>query len=342
MIYSIRHIIVSIFTLFFVLSQPVAAEDTIRVLMHESPYDPLPSPEASKIDSLNGELFINGHFYYGSLEVLKDKNGLYVINNLPFEEYIEGVVAAEIGREWETEALKAQAVISRTYATFYKSFNSGNSYHITSSALHQLYKGKNEDPLITDAVKATAGEILTYQNQPIRSFFHATCGGKTELPEEVWKESYPYLTSVDCFGRNAPYDNWQRRFSLKEISDALGIGSVKEINISSFTASGRVKTLIITLQDTSGNTTREINATDLRKLLGFKELPSTQFSLAKTGNVIIFTGSGYGHGVGLSQWGALEMARQGKNYREILSHFYPGATLKNSGELSYQEMALKK
>jgi stage II sporulation protein D len=341
MIYYIKHSIVIIFTLLFVLSRTVVAEDTIRVLMHESPYDSLPSPKASSIDSVTGELFINGHFYYGSLEVLKDNNGLYVINNLPFEEYIEGVVAAEIGREWETEALKAQAVISRTYAVFYRSFNAGNSYHITSSTLHQLYKGKNEDPLITDAVKETAGEILTYQNQPIKSFFHATCGGKTEFPEEVWKESYPYLTSVDCYDRNAPYDNWQKRFSLGKISDALGIGAVKDISISSFTATGRVKTVAITGQDKSGDSTIEIKATELRKLLGYKELPSTQFSLVKKGDDIIFTGRGFGHGVGLSQWGALEMARQGKNYREILAHFYPGTTLKTSGELSYHDLASK-
>jgi len=334
-----RHIVVTIFTLLFILSRPVFSEDTIKVLMHESPYDPLPSPEAAKINSLTGQLFMNGQFYYGSLEIFKDKNGIYAINNLPFEEYIEGVVAAEIGREWEPEALKAQAVISRTYAAFYKRYNSSNSYHITSSTLHQLYKGKNEDPLITDAVKATAGEILTYHNQPIKSFFHATCGGKTEVPEEIWKESYPYLPSVDCYGKNSPYDNWQRRFSLKEISGALEFGNIEEINISSYTATGRVKTLTITGQNKSGDSTIEIKATELRKLLGYKELPSTQFSLSKTGDGIIFTGKGFGHGVGLSQWGALEMARQGKNYREILAHFYPGAILKNSGELSYQDLA---
>ncbi len=340
--FHMKHIAVTVLALLFVLLRPVFAEDTIKVLMHESPNDPLPSPEAPKIDSLTGELFINGHFYYGSLDVLKDKNGLYVINNLPFEEYIEGVVAAEIGREWETEALKAQAVISRTYATFYKNFNSGNSFHITSSILHQLYKGKNEDPLITDAVKATVGEILTYHNLPIKSFFHSTCGGKTEYPEEVWKESYPYLNSVDCYGRNAPYDNWQRSFSLKEISDALGMGNIKEISIASYTSTGRVKMLLITGQDKSGDSIMEIEATELRRLMGYKELPSTQFSLERTGNDIIFTGKGFGHGVGLSQWGALEMARQGKNYREILAHFYPGTILKHSGELSYQDMALKR
>ncbi|RJR15985.1 MAG: SpoIID/LytB domain-containing protein [Nitrospiraceae bacterium] len=339
--YYLRHIVIALVTLIIVLSQAVAAEDTIKVLMHGSPNDPLPSPDASKIDSLNGELFINGQFYYGSIEVLKDNNGLYVINNLPFEEYVEGVVSAEIGREWENEALKAQAVISRTYAAFYRSNNSSNSFHITSSTLHQLYKGKNEDPLITDAVKATAGEILTYQNMPIRSFFHSTCGGKTEYPEEVWKESFPYLTSVDCYGRNTPYDNWQKTFSLKSVASALGTGTIKEISISSYTATGRAKTLTITWKGTSGDAITEIKATELRRLLGYRELPSTHFSLARTGPNVVFTGKGYGHGVGLSQWGALEMARQGKNYRDILSHYYPGTTLKNSGQLSYRDMAFK-
>jgi len=341
MMFYLRHIVIAIFTLLLLLSQTVAAEDTIRVLMHGSPYDPLPSPEASKIDSLDGELFINGQFYYGSLEVFKDKNGLYVISILPFEEYIEGVVAAEIGREWEAEALKAQAVISRTYAAFYRNNNASGSFHITSSSLHQLYKGKNEDPLIMDAVKATAGEILTYQNLPIRSFFHSTCGGKTEYPEEVWKESFPYLTSVECYDGNTPYDNWQRSFSLKDISSVLGTGTIKDISISSYTATGRVKTLLITWQDTPGAATSVIKATELRRLLGYKELPSTQFSMARTGNSIVFTGRGFGHGVGLSQWGALEMARQGKNYREILSHYYPGTILKNSGELLYRNVAFK-
>ena len=338
-----KHIVITILTLLVVLSQSVLAEDTIKVLMHESPYGPLPSPDASNIDSLTGELFINGHFYSGSLEVLKDNNGLYVVNNLPFEEYVEGVVAAEIGREWESEALKAQAVISRTYAAFYKNYNSGSSYHITSGTLHQVYKGKNEDPLITYAVKATAGEILTYDNLPIKSFFHAACEGKTEFPEEVWKESYPYLSSVECYGRNAPYDNWQRRFSIKKIAGVLGIGSLKEISIASYTATGRVKTLtIITGGDKSGDSSIVIEATKLRKLLGYTELPSTKFSLERTDDDIIFSGKGFGHGVGLSQWGALEMAKQGKNYREILAHYYPGTILKNSEELANRDMAFKR
>ena len=335
-----KYITFAIISIIFLFSQPSLAEDTIKVLMIESPYSTLPSGDARVIDSLTGKVFINGQHYSGNLEIMKDKKGLYVINNLPFEEYIEGVVASEIGLEWELEALKAQAVISRTYGAFYRERNGANSFHLTSSTLHQLYKAKNTDPLITYAVKLTEGEILTYHNLPIKALFHAACAGKTEFPEELWEGSYPYLTSVDCYGRNAPYDNWQRKFSAKEISGPLNISRLKDISISSYTATGRVKTLKVLIDEKgSARSEIEVKAADLRKLLGYKKLPSTFFSVTKKDNYIIFNGKGFGHGVGLSQWGALEMAKQGKDYREILAHYYPGTKLKHSEELQYKDLA---
>ncbi len=337
-----KYKILFFFALLLLCAQSAFAEDVIRVLMMESPYGSLPSAEAESIDRFTGKLFLNGHLYSGSLEVLKDKNGLYVIKNVPLEEYIEGVVASEVGLDWEMEALKAQAVISRTYAIFFKNHNAGNRFHITSGIRHQVYNGENRDPLITSAVKATEGEVLTYDNMPIKAFFHATCVGKTEYPHEVWEERLPYLMSVECNGNNAPYDSWQRKFSKAEIAAALGTGSITDLFIASYTATGRVKTVsIMTGGNRAGRSEREVKATDLRKVLGYKELPSTKFSLTKKGGDIIFTGKGYGHGVGLSQWGALEMARQGKQYPEILSHYYPGTALKNSDELFYQDLAAK-
>ena len=320
--------LLTLLSTFFLLSHFSAAEDSIRVLMLKSPYEQLPSEKVENVDRVNGKVFINGQFYKGNLNIIKDKKGLYVINTLLFEKYIEGVVASEINDDWELEALKAQAVISRTYATFYKTLNAGKDFHLTSSILHQLYKGENTDPLVTYAVKVTDGEILTYENFPIKAFYHATCEGKTEVPEEIWEESYPYLMSVNCNSHNAPFESWRKKFSLKEVAKSLGLNKLRDINISTYTATGRVRTveLILGGLDDAGSA-KEIRAIDLRRSLGYEELPSTHFSLSKNGKEIIFSGKGYGHGVGLSQWGALEMAKQGKNYKEILAHYYPGTTL---------------
>ncbi len=322
-----KHIVyITFFLLLFFTSQFVKAEDFIKILMLENPDNPMPSKQAESLGKLNGKVFINGQFYVGYFEVKRDENGLYIINDLPFERYIEGVVASETGKEWEIEALKAQAVISRTYAIFYKTLKTKKDFHLTSSVLHQVYKGNNTSPLIRRAVKETEGEILIYEGYPIKAFYHSTCVGKTELPEEVWGGDYPYLKSVDCNSKNSPYENWQRRFSFEKIEKALGISSIEDISIASYTSTGRVKTLNIVAANTSE---MEVKATDLRKLLGYRELPSTHFSLIiKESGYAIFDGKGYGHGVGLSQWGALEMAKQGKNYKEILKHYYPGTILK--------------
>jgi stage II sporulation protein D len=313
------------------------AEETIKVLMLGNVYAPLPSEHAELAGRINGKTVINGVFYEGSLEIIRDEKGLYVVNNLPVEEYVEAVVASETGKKWETEALKAQAVISRTYAVFYKRNNSGKKYHITSSVLHKLYD-HDIDPLITFAVRETAGEILTYENSPIKALFHATCAGNTELPEEVWKESYPYLKSVSCNDNNAPYDTWQRKFTFDEIAKAAGIDTLSDIKIASYTSTGRVRTLKLSKADNnSAEADMEIEAVELRRLLGLSELPSTAFSLTTSKRSARFEGKGYGHGVGMSKWGALEMAKQGKDYREILSHFYPGTVLQNGRDLNFQE-----
>ncbi len=337
--YKTRLFLFVLLSLLFILPQLAAAEDSIKVLMMKSPYDRLPSDQVESVNRLDGKVFINGQSYKGRLNIIKDEFGLYVINTLTFEKYIEGVVASEINDEWELEALKAQAIIARTYATFYKELNAGRDFHLTSSILHQLYKGENTDPLITYAVKTTEGKILTYENFPIKAFYHATCEGKTEVPEEVWEESYPYLMSVDCNSNNAPFEFWRKKFTLKKVAKRLGINKLENINISSYTATGRVRTVELILEDLDGTKSeKEIRATDLRRLLGYEELPSTHFSLTNNGKELVFSGKGYGHGVGMPQWGALEMARQGKSFIEILAHYYPGTTLVDSEEMYTQNL----
>lgn len=308
---------------FLLLASLSFAEDTIKVLIIEGPDAPLLSKGAEKIGTIKGDILINDHIYSGFIDVRKDENGLHFINEISFEKYIEGVVSAETGKDWAIEALKAQAVISRTYAVYQKILNAENDYHLTSSVLHQVYKGNNTNKTIKRAVIDTALEIVIYEGKPIEAFYHSTCQGKTELPEEVWGKNYPYIKSVPCKGKISPYEQWQRRFSFDEIEKAVGIKGINDMRITSFTSTGRAKILKLVTKDSE----IEIKAVDLRKLLGYRELPSTHFSVIIEDENFIFEGGGYGHGVGLSQWGALELANEGKNYKEILEHYYPGTKL---------------
>jgi stage II sporulation protein D len=300
--------------------------DTIRVLIVNEAFPKIPekNEKITKLGSMKGDFLVMGTHYTGNIDVWRGDNGLYVINELPIEDYVKDVVAAELRPDWEIEALKAQAVISRTYALYQKMMNGNSIYHIASTVLNQVYKGNKPDVKISYAVEETRGEILTYNDMPIEAFFHSTCGGKTENPEDVFGKSYPYLKSVESNCEISPYWAWERKIQVSDIEKELNIHNIKAITIKSYTSTNRVKQLDI-LSD-SGTTT--INATDFRKALGWSYLPSTNFQLTREDDTILFTGKGYGHGVGLCQWSALQMARDGKNYREILSFFYPGTIIK--------------
>lgn len=302
-----------------------ASSATIKVLILEDNYNMIPDKDEKivMLGNMEGNLLLNGAHYSGNIEVWRGDKGLYVINELPLEEYVESVVVAEVGTNWDLEALKVQAVITRTYALYKKTLNQSSRFDITSSVLHQLYKGNSSHTLISDAVKETAGEILTYDGKPIEALYHSTSGGRTENPEEVFGKSYPYMKSVESNCELSPYWVWERKIPKEEIEKALTIKDLKDITINSYTSTGRVKEL--TVESESGQAV--IKATEFRKLLGWSRLPSTNFNMRVNGNSITFEGKGYGHGVGLCQWSALQMAREGKSYKEILSFFYPGTEI---------------
>jgi stage II sporulation protein D len=315
-----------IFISVLMLIHKAGAADTIKVLIVNDVYPQIPAKneKIKKLGSMKGDLLVMGTHYSGNVDVWKGDNGLYFINELPIEDYVKDVVAVEVRPDWEMEALKAQAVISRTYAVYQKMMNGDSIYHIASSVLDQVYKGNNPDVRVAYAVAETSGEVLTFDNKPIEAFYHSTSCGRTENPEEVFGKSYPYLRSVESNCEISPYSAWEMRIQFAEIESALNLSGIKEISIKSYTSTNRVKQLEII--DNSGITT--INATDFRKALGWSRLPSTDFHMSRDGDSIIFEGKGYGHGVGLSQWCTLQMARDGKNYKEILSFFYPGTTIK--------------
>ena len=298
---------------------------TIKVLILEDSYSAVPdkNEKMEMLGTKKGDLLIAGTHYSGNIEIWKGDRSLYLINELPLEDYVESVVAAEVGTNWDLEALKAQAVIARTYAVYKKSQNPDSKFHITSSVMNQVYKGNNSEVLISFAVKETAGEILTYKGKPIEAFYHSTSCGRTEDPEEVFGVSYPYLKSVETDCSLSPYWDWVRKIPKEEIQKDLNINELKDISIRSYTSTGRVREL--TVESDSGNSV--IKATEFRKLLGWSRLPSTSFSMKVNGDSVTFEGKGYGHGVGLCQWSALQMAKEGKSYREILSYFYPGTEI---------------
>jgi len=300
--------------------------DTIKVLIldEDSPLIPARNESLERVgETIKGDFFTGGVHYAGEIEVWKGKNGLYVVNEIPFEEYVKSVVMTEVGTNWEMEALKAQAVISRTYAVYQKNMNGNLRYHLTSSVLHQVYKGNASDGMAANAVEKTSGEILTFNGKPIEALYHSTSGGKTELPEEVFGKSYPYIKSVETSGEASPYWIWVKRIPFSEIEKSLNISGFKDMSVRSYTSTGRVKEVAVT--SASGEHT--IKSNDLRKQLGWQRLPSTNFTMTKLADSITFEGKGYGHGTGLCQWSALEMAKKGKNYKEILSFFYPGTEI---------------
>jgi len=314
--------------LFF--SAPVKAEPKIRILLldHREFNAPPKGTRFTRIGDESGDVLMGGIKYSGKIEVWRGEKSLYVINETPLEDYIKGVVAAEIKSNWDAEALKAQAVVARTYAIYHKrSAGKQLPYDLTSSVLSQVYKGANMSPEISKAVDDTKNEILVYKGKPIEAFYHSTSGGMTEDAGEVFSVSLPYIKPVKTNSELSPFYMWEKIIPVAEIEKALRVKGITDIRINSYTASGRVKEFALFIDkklEPMG-----IAATEFRKKLGWERLPSTMITvLSKSEDSFVFEGRGYGHGVGMCQWSALQMARDGKSYREILGYFYPGTQIR--------------
>jgi stage II sporulation protein D len=321
--------IMIILTSEFCILTSAFAEVKMRVLLLDNKSFNVP-PKGEKFTRLgdnSGDVLMGGIKYSGTIEVWKGEKGLYIINEVPLEEYIKGVVSAEVRESWDLEALKAQAVVARTYAlNQMKTANKDMPYHLTSTVLSQVYKGASPSRTVAMAVDATKGEILTYEGHPIIAFYHSTSGGMTEDAGEVFQKSLPYLRPVQTNCELSPYYMWEKVIPVAEIEMALGLKDITDIKIDSLTGSGRVKELKIYIEKVLDPVI--ITAVDLRKKLGWERLPSTLITgLTKNSDAFVFEGRGYGHGVGMCQWSALQMAKDGKTYKAILEFFYPGTLL---------------
>jgi len=282
-------------------------------------------------------VIINSKPYRGRVEIHPQEKGLLAVNELSVEEYLVGLINAEISSAWPIEAVKAQAIIARTYALNRKNARKDSLYHLESSVIDQVYAGsEKEDNRALRAVSETSGQVLTYSGAIIQAFYHSNCGGKTEAAENVWGARLPYMTGVDCqYCLTNPSTLWDLKLPLKDIESkvrAAGfkVGTLTDIRTGARNNRGRLINVI--LVTTRGNIT--LTGDQFRKTVGYGVVKSTNFMVRINHGEASFSGYGNGHGVGLCQWGAKQRAVDGFNYTEILSYYYPGTELKNSSELA--------
>lgn len=319
--------------------------------------------EVRPLSSAGSVKIPDGYAYRGAIRVMKSPQrwGLTVVNVVPVEEYLYGVVGKEMSPSWHREALKAQAVAARTYAISHKNYFASRGFDMTDDTSSQIYAGINgESPSVIAAVDATRGEILTYGGKPIDAFFCSTAGGWTENSENVWGSRIPYLRGVSDDSSRMPSYRWSVTTTPEKLAANLtaagkGVGKVRSITLSPLGkrpmavsdrgVSGRV--LSMTVNGSAGSVRVTGNA--FQSIYGLK---STLFDFSQGGAVpdpdsgrkgrsatmtvkagvpITIYGYGWGHGLGMSQYGAYQMAQEHGSadtyYRTILTHYYTGTRL---------------
>jgi stage II sporulation protein D len=292
--------------------------------------------------SRDASIVIDERAFRGEVTFIRTTNNhITVVNNINVEDYIKGVLYHEVSHLWPMEALKAQAVATRTYALY--SINpAGKPYDMTNDIYSQVYGGRDSERYRTDlAVDYTRGQVLTYNGKIIPAYFHATCGGMTEDAHELWNlADIPPLRGVPCpFCQNSPHFHWKKNFRLRNIQDALNlhgykVGAIKDISIVDRDRSERIAHLKITQKD---GQELLIKGKDFRDLMGPNVLMSNNYDITMQGYYVNIIGKGWGHGVGMCQWGALGMARQQFTYKQILAYYYPQSVLINYHELPKSE-----
>ena len=300
---------------------------------------------------------VNGKHYRGELLFVQGDSGISVVNRVRMDDYLRGVVPLEIGTsdDRDVEAVKAQAVTARSYAYVHVGDRTTRPYDVSASVNDQLYGGADAETAVANAaVNATRGIVLQYEGRVVNAPYHSACGGSTAAAEEIWRtSSEPYLQRVsdqipgtDRFYCDiAPRFRWTRTLDGETLRAALvrylatytatpgGYpGTPRDIQVDTRTPSGRVGTLKIATD--RGNYV--LRGNDIRYVLrapGGEILNSTSFNVeATTGRDgaiarLVLRGTGYGHGVGMCQWGAIGRARAGQDFHTILRTYYPGTTV---------------
>ncbi|MEM0961363.1 MAG: SpoIID/LytB domain-containing protein [Bacteroidota bacterium] len=267
--------------------------------------------------------------YRGAARVFAASGSLILVNHVPMEPYVASVVASELGFD-VPEANKAQAVLARTFAA--RRLGGSGTHDLTDNTGSQVYRGMETVTEVTQAAaEATAGEVLTYRGELAEATYYSSSGGYTADNDAVWNgEPVPYLRAVpDPYDRVSPFSSWESTPSRRAVHDALSSrfgGRVTDVRVIQRSRSGRVQRVRLVgahRSEVSGNQFRSaINAS-----LGWRTVKSTKFELSQRGDRYVLRGSGFGHGVGMSQYGAIGQARDGRSYQEILAFYFSGTTL---------------
>lgn len=266
-----------------------------------------------------------------SVEVLRTQTEQ--VETVPLETYVARVVSSEMPAEFELEALKAQALAARTYVVNYMTHMEEGSLpegsDVTDTIQHQVYKNEKElkslwgadynkkISKIKKAVAATKGEILTYDGNPITPAFFSTSNGYTENSEDYWKNKLPYLRSVESpWDKKSPKYLDQEVFTLEKVEQKLGVSiEAASDNVATMSRTESERVANITIGD------KKFTGREVREKLGLR---SSDFDIEQKNNHLIFTTKGFGHGIGMSQYGANGMAEEGKSYKDIVQHYYKG------------------
>jgi stage II sporulation protein D len=327
-------------------------EPKIRVLLYSGSnpiqIGPSAQPDEVKLSS-NGGLLVGGReeangwmpsgsgpwrvgsrTVRGQVAVKVEAGRIQVLNRIGLEDYVASTVGGEMVPSWPSEALRAQAVAARTYALYEANRRRQAAWDVRATAASQVYRGVEAETRETrSATRATAGQVLTYGGTPILAVFHSTAGGRTATAGEVWGEDLPYLRVVEVEDEDAaPHTYWRTAFETQVLEKFLAatgvsVGQLNGLSIKGRTKSGRVEQLMVV----GSEKTVRLEGRGLRSLLSELGLRSTLFEIRESPTGFIFVGSGHGHGVGMSQWGARAMARKGASYKRILERFYPGTRL---------------
>lgn len=296
-------------------------------------------------------VFGGNHWYRGYLEIFqnpKNPKSLTLVNALPLEEYLYGVVPSEMPASWPLEALKTQAIAARTYVLSHLEQFSEDGFDILPTTASQVYGGVEEEtPVSNQAVNETRGKVVTYKSKLISAYYSSGAGGMTESGLDAWGSYIPYLKPVKDFDQDSPRFTWYKTISNDDIKAILlrdystDIGNIIKVSVNDTTSSGRAKSVVF--EGEKGNF--EIDA---KKWRGSAKLNSTLFSVIAVdpGTRVIdenlsvptlfrFTGRGFGHGAGMSQWGARFLAKTGRSSEDILKYYYQGTEIKHIDKINY-------